>query len=55
MNLPDILSRPYETLLAMLRSLDLDVDTRHRIHCELRSRDRALHNQWLEICGGEFK
>lgn len=44
----------YETLLALLR-VDMPAYLRARITGELRSRDRAMHNQWVEICGGEFK
>lgn len=45
---------PYETLLALLR-VNLPPYLRARIQGELRSRDRAMHNQWVEVCGGEFK
>jgi hypothetical protein len=45
---------PYETLLALLRT-DLPHYLRERITGELRSRDRAMHNQWVQVCGGEFK
>ncbi len=45
---------PYETLLALLRT-DMPLYLRTRIRGELRSRDRAMHNQWVEVCGGEFR
>lgn len=54
MNLFDILTRPYEVLLAMLRT-NIDTEIRTRIQSELRSRDRAAYNQWVEVCGGQFK
>lgn len=44
----------YETLLALLRT-SLPEYLRTRITGELRSRDRAMHNQWVQVCGGEFK
>ena len=44
----------YETLLALLRT-PMPAYLRQRIQGELRSRDRAMHNQWIEINGGEFK
>lgn len=50
----DLLSIPYEMLLAWLR-LPLPKEMRERLQGELRSRDRAMHNQWVEVCGGEFK
>lgn len=44
----------YETILAMLRT-DISKEQRERLSAELKSRDRATHNQWVEVCGGEFK
>lgn len=44
----------YETLLALLR-VDLTPRLRTRIEGELRSRNRAMYNQYVEINGGEFK
>ena len=45
----------YETLIASLRKADLNPELRARITAELRSRDRAAHNQWVAANGGEFK
>ena len=45
---------PYETLLCLLRT-DLPDYLRARIQGELRSRDRALYNQYVAIDGGEYK
>lgn len=45
----------YETLIASLRKADLDAELRERIAAELRSRDRAAHNQWIAANGGEFR
>ncbi len=44
----------YETILALLRT-DLDAQTRERLAAELKSRDRAMYNQWVEVCGGQFR
>ncbi len=46
---------PYETLLAMLRGATLTDEQRERVLGELHSRDRAMHNQWAQVCGGEIK
>lgn len=48
-------STSYEGLLAMLRDATLTVEQRERVLGELKSRDRAMHNQWVQVCGGEFK
>lgn len=48
-------STPYEGLLAMLRNATLSVEQRERVLGELHSRDRAMHNQWVQVCGGEFQ
>lgn len=45
----------YEALIAALRKVELDAEMRTRIAAELRSRDRAAHNQWVQANGGEFK
>lgn len=45
---------PYETLLALLRQ-DISKRLRYRLVTELRSRNRAMYNQYVEINGGEFK
>lgn len=45
---------PYETLVALLR-VKMPVYLRARIQGELRSRNRAMHNQHVEINGGRFK
>jgi hypothetical protein len=45
---------PYEKLLCLLR-VDLPPYLRARIEAELRSRNRALYNQYVQINGGEFK
>lgn len=45
---------PYETLLKLLR-VKMPPYLRTRIQGELRSRDRAMHNQSVEVNGGEFK
>jgi hypothetical protein len=45
----------YEGLLALLRSTVLVDEQRERVLGELRTRDRAMHNQWVQVCGGEFK
>jgi hypothetical protein len=52
--LSDLLMLSYESLLAALR-LPFDADTHERLADELRSRDRAYHNQWVQACGGELK
>lgn len=44
----------YETLLLLLRR-DLTPEQRERVEGELRSRQRAMHNQHVEVNGGEFK
>lgn len=49
-----VLALSYETLLAALR-LPLPADWRERVQSEVRSRDRAMYNQWVQVCGGEFK
>lgn len=54
MNAIDIAKTSYEGLLALLRQI-LPADIRERVQAELRSRDRCMHNQWVEVCGGEFK
>jgi hypothetical protein len=54
MTLPDFTIIAYETLLCLLRT-DLPVPIRERLQAELRSRDRAMYNQWVQINGGEFK
>lgn len=48
------LRTPYETLLALLR-VDLPAYLRARIEGELKSRNRAMYNQYVEINGGDFK
>lgn len=55
MNLIDFTRTSYETLLVQLHKGMLTIDQRERVIAELRSRDRAMHNQWMEICGGEFQ
>ena len=45
----------YESLIAALRKVDLTAELRERIAAELRSRDRAAHNQWVAANGGEFR
>lgn len=52
--IPDFARVSYEGLLAMLRT-QLVPNIREYVVAELRSRDRALANQWAEVCGGEFK
>lgn len=52
--IPDFTITPYETLLCMLRT-DLPAQVKERLQAELRSRDRAMYNQWVQINGGEFK
>lgn len=54
MILPDFRITSYETLLCLLRT-DVTGEVRERLSAELRSRDRAMHNQWVAINGGEFK
>jgi len=44
----------YEMLLRILRVESRSV-VRERITAELRSRDRAMHNQWVQACGGEYR
>jgi len=44
----------YETILALLRT-DLPAETRERLSAELKSRDRAEYNLYVQVCGGEFK
>lgn len=48
------LRTPYETLLCLLRQ-DITKRLRVRLESELRSRDRAMHNQYVEINGGSFR
>jgi hypothetical protein len=50
----DFVRTSYETILAMLRT-DITAEQRERLAAELKSRDRAMHNQWVQVCGGEFK
>jgi len=45
----------YEQILAWLRTPVLSNERRARLYWELHSRDRAMHNQWVQVCGGEFK
>ena len=45
----------YEALLAALRDATLTVEQRERVVGELHSRDRAMHNQWVQVCGGQLK
>lgn len=44
----------YESLLALLRR-PLLVDVRARVQAELRSRDRAYNNQWVQQNGGQLR
>jgi hypothetical protein len=48
-------SMSYEALLVALRDTSMSPEQHERIEGELRSRDRALHNQWLEVCAGVLK
>lgn len=54
MTFPNFTLTPYEILLSLLRT-DISGELRERLQSELRSRDRAMHNQWVQINGGEFK
>jgi hypothetical protein len=54
MTLPNFTVTSYEMILSLLRT-DIPADIRDRLQCELRSRDRAMYNQWAAINGGEFK
>ncbi len=48
-------SASYETLLVALRDTTLTTEQHERIASELRSRERAMHNQWVEACGGQLR
>lgn len=50
----DFTRTAYETLLAALRT-DVQPTVRERLVAELKCRDRAMFNQFVEVCGGEFK
>jgi hypothetical protein len=54
MTLPNFTVTSYEMILSLLRT-DLPAQLRERLKSELHSRDRASHNQWVAINGGEFK
>jgi hypothetical protein len=45
---------PYETLLRLLHYTTSE-RLRYRLICELRSRNRCLHNQYVESNGGQFQ
>lgn len=51
----DLASKAYEQLLILLRQLTITDAEREIITCELRSRDRAMKNQWAQVCGGQFQ
>jgi hypothetical protein len=51
----DMLLMSYEQIIAQLRAGTLTDEQRDRLIAELRARDRVLHNQWVTVCGGEFK
>ncbi len=48
-------SLSYERLLMLLRDSTLPAEHRERVLGELTARNRALHNQWVQVCGGEYK
>lgn len=48
------LMQPYEVLLALLRE-DIAPALREHLEAELKSRDRALHNQYLALTQNPFK
>lgn len=48
------LMQPYEVLLALLRE-DIAPALREHLEAELKSRDRALHNQYLALTQDPFK
>jgi len=52
--MPEFALTSYEMILSLLRT-DISVGIRERLVAELKSRDRAMHNQWVAVCGGEFK
>jgi hypothetical protein len=54
MTLPDFTITSYEMLLSLLR-MAVAPHIRERLKAELRSRDRAMYNQWAQVNGGEFK
>lgn len=53
--LMSFVSLSYDGLLVLLRGTALSSEQRERVLGELYSRDRAAHNQWVQVCGGDFK
>lgn len=51
----DLASKAYEQLLALLRHMTLTSSEKDLVTCELRCRDRAMYNQWVQVCGGQYK